>query len=475
MSVPLLDARGLVLRRGGRPILNDIDLTLPPGERWLLWGGNGAGKTSLARLLAGLLTPDAGRVDRAPGLTTPLPLLFQDPDAQLAAATVRDEIALGARNPGEPFVETAGRGPAGERIAGALSAFELAGLASRNPHSLSGGEKRRLTLAALSVLEAPLLILDEPELHLDEDSWREVCVHLDAWLAGAPAERSLLEITRRPERLIDADGLLVLHEGRLLAAGPPREVHESLAGGGLPLPRIPEWGDLAPAASSPASAPSPAVTLVKAKKLSLERPDGKALFADLDLEIGEGERLLLLGDNGCGKSSLLLLLADLADPDAGSLERRDGLETGLAFQDPERVCFAETVRDELAFGLRRRGMEAERVETHVKRVMELFGLDPERFAGRDPFTLSAGELRRLALACVAAPGPELLLLDEPAAALDEEGRDRLRAALEGWTGAIVWADCRPPAGFEEFFHRRLGLEGGRLSEIGSGNGEARQP
>jgi energy-coupling factor transport system ATP-binding protein len=468
MNAPLLTARGLGLRSGDREILNDIDLTLRPGERWLLWGGNGAGKTSLARLLAGLQVPDSGRVDRAPGLSTPLPLLFQDPDAQLAAATVRDEIALGARGPGEAFVTAEGEGPAGKRIGTALTSFRLTDLARRNPHSLSGGEKRRLGLAALSVLDAPLLILDEPELHLDEPSWRELCAHLDAWLAAAPSERGLLEITRRPERLPGADGLLVLHEGRLLAAGTPRRTYETMAGCGLPLPRVPEWEDPPSAPVTSAGPPVAAAPLLKARGLGLKRPDGRPLLVDLDLDIGEGERLLLLGDNGSGKSSLLLLLADLADPDAGTLERREGLETGLAFQDPERVCFAETVREELVFGLRRRGLSEESIEARVTLALELFGLDPARFAGRDPFSLSAGELRRLALACVAAPGPELLILDEAAAALDEQGRERLREALEGWTGAIIWADCRLPAGFEGFWHRSLHLEGGRLKEMGSG-------
>ena len=460
----LLEARGLCLRRGRRSLLDGVDFTLRAGERWVLWGANGAGKTSLARVLAGLQEPDSGELRLAPELASPLPLLFQDPDAQLAAATVRDEVALGARGPGEPFVDAADEGPAGRRLAEALASFRLEAFSRRNPHSLSGGEKRRLGLAALSVLESPLLILDEPELHLDDPSWRAVCERLDAW--REEGGRCLLEITRAPERVLGADGLAVMSEGRIVAAGAPREIYERLRGGDLPLPRIEQW-ESEPAPAPEVRQPLPdEEPLLEARALRLNRPGGgEPVLGSVDLELYPGERLLLTGENGSGKSSLLLLLADLADPDAGVLTRGGGLHTGLAFQDPERLCFAETVGEEVAHGLRALDLTDDARDDRVSRALRGLGLDPLRFAARDPFTLSAGELRRLALACVLAPGPDLLILDEPAAALDRAGSELLRVSLERWPGTLLWADCRPPAGFEGFFHRRLELAGGRLREI----------
>lgn len=472
----LVQTHQLSLRRKGREILSDIDITLRAGERWLLWGDNGSGKTTLARALAGLLAPSAGELILAAELQAPLPLLFQDPDAQLAAATVRDEIALGAREKDEDFVRRDGEGPAAARIARALGDFRLTSFSRRNPHALSGGEKRRLGMAALSVLSSPVLILDEPELHLDEVSWTELRLRLDAWFARG--EHALLEISRAPEALAAADKLALLHEGRLLAAGRPEEVLAALDGSGLSLPRLPAEAATAAATFAKPDPPQPGPTLLSARCLRLERPGGGTPVLDsLDLEIRTGERLLLLGENGSGKSSLLLLLADLADPDAGKLDRRSDLETGLAFQDPERVCFAETVAEEMAFGLRRRcpELDAEQVDQRGAKWLSAFGLDSERFGPRDPFTLSAGELRRLALACVAAVEPDLLILDEAAAALDDTGRSQLRAALAAWSGALLWADCRPPAGFEGFFHRRYGLTAGRLRDLEDSkrSGEAR--
>jgi len=470
----LVEARGLSVTRRGRPLLDGVDLTLRAGEHWLLWGANGSGKTTLARVLAGFLAPDAGRVDYAPGLEPPLPLLIADPDAQLAAASVRDEVALGALHPGEPRLDRAGRGPAAARIAAALADYRLEALAARSPHALSGGEKRRLNLAALAVLEAPLLILDEPELHLDPPSWRDCCALLAAWRA-ADSGRCLLEISRDPERALVADGLLVLHEGRLAGAGAPREVCAALRGQGLPIPRVAAWE---PAASTPAAPPLAAIgaALLRAEGLRLARPGGgPPVLAGLELTIATNERLLILGDNGSGKSALLTILAGLANGEGGRIwYDPDAAPAALAFQEPERVCFAERVDDEVAFGPRRRqGLAGEALKARVEAALAGMGLPPADFAERDPFQLSAGEQRRVALASVMALAPGLLLLDEPGAGLDAEGWAKLLAALAAWPGALVWADCRPPAWAAGFFHRRLRLEGGRLGPAVAGEGEAR--
>ena len=461
----MIECRDLTELRGGRTLLDAVSLRIATGERWVLWGANGSGKTTLARSLVGFVAPDGGSVERSELLRPPLPLLFQDPDAQIAAATVRDEVALGAREPGEPRIEAGNPGPAGRRLALALERFELTEFAQRNPHSLSGGEKRRLNLAALSVLGCPLLILDEPELHLDDSAWAAWTKLLDAW--HAEGGRALLEICRDPARLPGADGLAVLHDGRLVAAGAPEAVYREVGAMGLPLPRIDVW-EAAPLAAYPARAPARRQTepALWARGLVLERPGGGApVLAGIDLQLDAGERLLLLGGNGSGKSSLLLVLAGLADPDAGSVVGRTPADRGIAFQEPERLCFAETVRDEVLFGLRRRRVvQAKQLAACADAALARLGLDPAEFGDRDPFTLSAGEMRRLALAAVLALEPDPLLLDEPGAALDAAGLALLRTALAGWHGALIWADCRAPAGFAGFFDRALRLTGGKLVE-----------
>jgi len=444
----MIRALGLGLSRGGRELLADIDLELHRGEHWILWGPSGAGKTSLARVLAGLDAPASGRIEFAEA--GPHPMLFQDPDAQLAAASVRDEIALGARDPHE--------GPAGVRVDEALRRFGLSSLAGRNPHSLSLGEKRRLGLAALSVLDSDILVLDEPESHLDETGWRDCLRYLEAWRAGAP--RLLIEISRDPERALAADGVILLRKGRLLAAGALRSLYARFRAPDLPRVAALEDEETAATTWSPREAGG---VLIRASGLGLDLPGGAPLLDGIDLELRRGERVLLGGDNGCGKSTLLLLLADLADPDRGRIHRREGMETGLALQDPERSFFAETVEEEIAFAPSRRGLSGEALEARIAAALEAVGL-PDSLRARDPISLSAGEMRRLVLAGLFALEPDFLFLDEPAAGLDPLAVEKLVEALLASGLGFLWADSRVPRELEERFDRRYTLSEGKLTE-----------
>ncbi|MBP8284862.1 MAG: ABC transporter ATP-binding protein [Chromatiaceae bacterium] len=174
----MLEAEGLSFRLDGtHDLLLDIDLTLRPGDKVVLLGANGTGKSTLLRLLNGLLTPSRGEVryDGQPltrqRLREPrfhqrfrreVVLLFQNPDAMLFNPTVADEIAFGPRQLGLPDLD--------ERVRHWAGLLRLEALLGRTPFSLSGGEKQRVCLAALLALEPRVLLLDEPTANMDPRS-----------------------------------------------------------------------------------------------------------------------------------------------------------------------------------------------------------------------------------------------------------------------------------------------------------------
>jgi energy-coupling factor transport system ATP-binding protein len=230
------------LKRPGRerPVLENVSFRVTAGERIVLLGGNGSGKTTLVRLLNGTLLPDEGRIlvqGRATSDATALPeirrcvgLLFQDPDNQFVTTTAEREIAFGLENLQQP--------PATMRreVDEALEAFDLVRYRHTPPHEMSGGEKARLALACVWVMGARVLVLDETESLLD----RQASERLRERTQTLPDETVVLQVTTDAESASEADRVLVLHDGHLIADGPADAVwsrlpEEVIACVGLPL------------------------------------------------------------------------------------------------------------------------------------------------------------------------------------------------------------------------------------------------
>lgn len=189
------------------------------GEYVGVVGPNGGGKSTLARLLNGLLTPASGEVrvlGRDPSaepfeVRRRVGVLFQNPDNGLVAPFVEDDVAFGLENLGVPREEMR------ERVAAAIATVGLAGYERREPHTLSGGEKQRVALAGLLAVEPEVLVLDEPTSMLDAAGRREVLERIQH-LRG---EKTILHVTHHLEELIGADRVLVLNGGELVADTEP--------------------------------------------------------------------------------------------------------------------------------------------------------------------------------------------------------------------------------------------------------------
>ncbi|KQY47639.1 ABC transporter ATP-binding protein [Cellulomonas sp. Root137] len=221
----VLRARGLTVRRGSRTVLDGVDLDVHAGRVTAVVGLNGSGKSTLLLALAGLL-PAAGTVSGGS-----VGLVFQHPEHQFLARTVRDEITWGPRRARATDVN--------DRVAGALDAYRLTGLEDRDPFRLSGGQQRRLSLAAMAVCGHDVLLADEPTFGQDR---RTSAASADSLRRLADEGRGVVLVTH-DLRLVGevADDVLVLRGGQVLAHGPVDAVLTDdglLARAGLPLPPV---------------------------------------------------------------------------------------------------------------------------------------------------------------------------------------------------------------------------------------------
>lgn len=468
-----------------RATVGPVDLAIERGERVLILGGNGAGKTTLLRALAGFIAPSAGTVAwtwpggatmSSPGgsrrdgesvtLWPHLAALFEAPDPQFLAETVRADVAFGLE--GLDLTREA----VAERVEATLGSFGLAAFADRNPLTLSAGEKARALLAAALAARPQCLLLDQTLAHLDPGSRR---AH-EARLARE-AESGAFTLVRthhEAEAPFPGERLLILEDGRLTDARQyggaavraarslplplALRVSAALEGRGLwrgPLTLdtpelLAELSQLAAGegaahgathatehGSAPARRRAAGEDAFSLQSVRWGPPGAPALFESLDLAGARGEIVALVGRSGSGKSSLLRLAGGFETPATGvawraGTNRRGGDSNGaaLALEYPERQLVGRTVLEDVAMALWVRGAKRPERERMAVRALAAVGMTHERFGGRVPSTLSEGEKRRVALAGLIAEPADLLLLDEPTAGLDPEGRRALRQTLD---------------------------------------------
>jgi energy-coupling factor transporter ATP-binding protein EcfA2 len=488
-----------------KSILENISISLQAGEITVIVGGNGSGKTTLLQTLAGLIQPDSGRVAIAEsprdGSEPVLALLLQEPDNQFVASSVLSELRLGwNRWVGEEATN-------GSRFKEAIARFELKPLLERNPHRLSGGEKQRLALASIWLARPDILLLDEPTTYLDSAS-RQRCYEIVAELNSDGT--TVVWATPGGQDLTQADRVIWIEQGRIRFDGrwpdlfrcvdletavvvPPPVVSlainlvgdrgisdlEILADRLVQLAGEKSGSesnfstsrelshDSGPAGSFAADPPP----LIRLDRVSFAYTD-EDVIRGINLEVPAGRCLGITGPNGSGKTTLLHLAAGTLNPTRGGIYRRYETiaEAGrqnvfFLFQSPERMFFAETVQEELAFGLQQLGVGRQDRAIAIEQGLVEAGLEPDGLMDRSPMTLSFGEMRRLALALFLTLKPRVLLLDEPTACLDVPGRDRLRLILNKFLadGGTVMVTSHDLDFVLEVADRLIHLEAGQVS------------
>lgn len=433
-----VEVSGWGWRFAGRraPAVQDITLTIEPGQRVLLLGASGAGKSTLLAGLAGLLGGadegeqtggiriDGDRPEHARGR---IGLVAQDPDAGVILSTVGDDVAFGCENLGVAPDQI----PA--RVAEALDAVGLDVGLDRPTAQLSGGQKQRLALAGVLAMRPGLLLLDEPTANLDPAGVIEIRDSVERVVGRTAA--TLVVIEHRTEVWADMmDRVIVVDAaGGLLADGPPDAVftaqRDALAAAGVWVPH--DTVDV------PALTPLRGTPVLTARGLAVSRNGRRCVQEGIDLAVGAASALVVTGPNGVGKSTLALTLAGLLPELRGRVEAAPELATrrgtrpsrwssrdlltriGTVFQDPEHQFLAQTVRDELAVGPKAAGLSPRQVDAVVDELLERLHLTA--LARANPFTLSGGQKRRLSVGTVLATAPRIVVLDEPTFGQDRRG------------------------------------------------------
>ena len=429
-DAPVIEARGLGFSHRGTETrqLADITCDIPAGSRVAVMGAAGAGTSTFAMTLNGLVPHHhpgdlygqlrvagiATHETTPPHLVRVVGLVSQNPEAQVMERLVIDDVAAGPANLGLDRDEVL------FRARRALEEVGLAGLGDRETTTLSGGQLQRLAIAGALAMEPQILVLDDPTSALDPEgaaTVRRIVADLSA------AGRTVVMVDHDPDAVAAwADLLLVLQEGKLAyfgAPGPFLDDERRVAAAGI-RPRHRCRGGV-PERPEPETPP-----ILEAIGLTHRYPSGVLALDGVDVTIHRGEFVALLGGNGAGKTTLAKHFAGLLEPTSGTVRSHAG-RVGFVFQNPDHQIFANTVLDEAAFGPRNAGLPDPDVAERAGRALKQVGLWD--VAGLHPLRLGRGDRQRLAVASALTMNPDVLILDEPTTGLDWRGTEALMGLL----------------------------------------------
>lgn len=446
-----------------KPTLKHINLRIEKGEKIVIIGPSGSGKSTLGQCLNGLI-PHAIKGETSGQLllngnaatqldlhqyTEQIGTVLQDTDSQFVGLSVGEDIAFALENQLASNIEMY------PIVKSTAQMVELGDMLDRSPHDLSGGQKQRVSLAGILVDDVDTLLFDEPLAALDPKTSRKTIeiidqLHRDTGKTVIIIEHRLEDVLHRP-----VDRVILMQQGEIVADMAPDallastllETHgireplylTALKAANCPLEQLNTYSSIKEMPITGyrphfANWQSPTKTLTRSEdslltinELTYSYDGEKNALENVSFTISHGEFVSVLGKNGSGKSTLTKLIMGVIEPDSGSicLEGEDiatlsiferSQQIGVVLQNPNHMISHHMIFDEVAFGLRNKGLSEQKVEKKVLDTLELCGLS--KYRNWPIEALSYGQKKRVTIASILALEPKLLILDEPTAGQD---------------------------------------------------------
>ena len=467
-----------------RKALDGISVTIEKGSYTAILGSNGSGKSTLAKIIDILEVPDSGRVvifgkDTSDDelfwdIRSKCCCVFQNPDNQIVGTMVEEDVAFGPENLGIPNPELR------ERVDKALKDVGLYELKHRETTALSGGQKQKLAIAGALAMRPDILILDEATAMLDPSSRDDFLELVEKMRIEKGL--TLITITHDMTEALRCDKIIIVDKGKAVMEGEPEDIFMSddlwkyglkrpvkflfafeiarLTGNTLTKEDLRSDDSLirslvrmlgckgmkAPEFIEDKKGREDGEIIMSVKNLSYSYDGNNKAIDDINLDIHKGEVLGIVGESGCGKTTLIShmnaifrpvqgdVIIHAKDGDLSCSNKKDTMKirqhVGLVFQYPEYQLFEETVYKDICYGLKKMNVSKEEQKELVNDAASKVGLT-ETELNSSPFELSGGQKRRAAMAGVLVMRPEILVLDEPASGLDPRGRQEMFSIIKG--------------------------------------------
>ena len=452
------------------PTLQGVDLTIYKGEKVLIVGPSGSGKSTLGQCLNGIIPNiykgkksgeflikgqaafDMSIYDKSHLVST----VLQDTDGQFIGLSVAEDLAFALENDVTSLEEMK------SRVHKWSEKLDLLSLLSQRPQDLSGGQKQRVSLAGVLIDESPILLFDEPLANLDPKSGQDIIelidqIHKEEGTTTLIIEHRLEDVLHRP-----VDRIVLINDGRILFNGSPNQLLATdlltqngireplylttLRQLGVDLDKEEQLANLDNLSISKGQVQLQTElvketvelqSLFKLEDVSFSYDD-RLILKSLHLDIKKGEKIAIVGKNGAGKSTLAKALSSFIQTEGRYLWEGQDIKgdsvaeraerVGYVLQNPNQMISTNMIFDEVALGLRLRGVDEQEIKTRVYETLKICGL--YEFRNWPISALSFGQKKRVTIASILVLGAEIILLDEPTAGQDQKNYTEIMEFLE---------------------------------------------